>query len=544
LLGMLGELYSDQGDVIKAQPVLNEAYHKIRGLADQDQFNIALIYEKIATTQLKIRNYNEAEACYKEAIEITKNVYGDTHHNYYQSIANLCVVYISTNRGTLAVKLLEEQLSRIEEEQGKDNATYNGMMESKAMAHRKLGQDSLEIASRKEIALFYKNKFGEDHLFYFNALGQLSMSQIVTSFSDAEENTRKLEALADKMGIQKTDELYDMIFTLKWYLLNKKEDYSGAVVLAREMASIEESRGDLSGYIGLALSYFAFDQQTEALEAYQKYIDKVLKDVRETFPYLTEDQKIGFYNSEIEYHLDLYYFFALAEPLDLKLRRDSAETSIKREEMKKIRYIKHPNIERIFNYQLITKGLLFEANQKMKQSILQSNDDDLIKLFNEWQLKKSQLNKAFQMSDSKEKEAIKDDLNAEIKILERQMALKSSYFNQLDSKILTWKDVRSKLTEGEAFVEIMAISAGLKLNSNRYKNSGEYLAFVITPETSDFPLCVRLGKGDSLENKYLKNYQNCIRYKITDPLSYDKYWKILADTLTGVNKIYFAPDGI
>jgi CHAT domain-containing protein/antitoxin component YwqK of YwqJK toxin-antitoxin module len=544
LQAYLGLLYAQQRNIIQAEIVLAAANETVGKLKDRNEFVIAQIYEKIGTAQFKIENYADAEQAYNEAAQIIGNVYGKNHHNYYVAVSNICVVYTVTNRPELTIKLLDGLLASISAE-GKTSPTYISLLESKVLAHEILRQDSLVIAIRKEISDYYLNAYGENSQSYFSQLTKLTSNQITYGyFNEAENNLALLDKIATQREIKETDPLYyDNILVLKISLASSKKDYATACVYAKALVSIGRLVGKPKAGLGeLALNSFANNQFKQADESYRTYIDLVIDEVRKTFPYLSDSQKVGFYNTEVDYHLDLYSYMAFVEPLNFKFGRDSAETKKANRESEKIRYIRHPNNEHVFNYQLITKGILFESSQKTKQTILESKDQNLIKLFNNWQAKKEEMNNIFLEPDSREKEEGKNRVHEEIKVLEKQLALKSSFFTQNNSQTYTWRDVQKKLKKDEALVEVLAISAGQKLNNAKY--SDIYLAFVITPDTKDYPLCVRLGAGDSLEGRYARNYQNSIALKMADRHSYRKYWKPLADTLKGARKIFFAPDGI
>ena len=55
---------------------------------------------------------------------------------------------------------------------------------------------------------------------------------------------------------------------------------------------------------------------------------------------------------------------------------------------------------------------------------------------------------------------------------------------------------------------------------------------------------VILRNGALMEKKFLSNYRNAIKYKISENYSYSLFWAPIARRLEGINKIYFAPDGV
>jgi CHAT domain-containing protein len=70
-----------------------------------------------------------------------------------------------------------------------------------------------------------------------------------------------------------------------------------------------------------------------------------------------------------------------------------------------------------------------------------------------------------------------------------------------------------------------------------------YAALVITPALT-VPDLVVLSNGEELEGKYAKYYQNMIKLKGKDELSYIQYWDKIAQSLKGSSKVYFSADGV
>jgi CHAT domain-containing protein len=70
-----------------------------------------------------------------------------------------------------------------------------------------------------------------------------------------------------------------------------------------------------------------------------------------------------------------------------------------------------------------------------------------------------------------------------------------------------------------------------------------YAALIITP-ASTVPDLVVLANGEELEGKYAKYYQNMIKLKGKDEISYAQYWDKIAERLKGISKVYFSADGV
>src|SRR5690606_31118132 len=70
-----------------------------------------------------------------------------------------------------------------------------------------------------------------------------------------------------------------------------------------------------------------------------------------------------------------------------------------------------------------------------------------------------------------------------------------------------------------------------------------YAALIVTPESKERPEVVLLDEGNALENQYYSYYSNGIKYRVPDNLSYRRYWEKIQRKISGVNTVYFSPDG-
>lgn len=71
-----------------------------------------------------------------------------------------------------------------------------------------------------------------------------------------------------------------------------------------------------------------------------------------------------------------------------------------------------------------------------------------------------------------------------------------------------------------------------------------YAGLVLTFENTEHPELVVLRNGKMMENRFLSNYRNAIKYKVQEAHSYRLFWRPIANKLNGIKKVYFSPDGI
>lgn len=258
--------------------------------------------------------------------------------------------------------------------------------------------------------------------------------------------------------------------------------------------------------------------------------------------YATADK---FFNQAINTNLDLVekYFGAMSEyekgqywakvrPSIMKFYSYAVERGDKNPEL----------LTRMYNLHLKTKGILLSASTKVRQQILNSEDEQLKATYSEWLEAKESLILFY--SFSKEQLAKQEiDLNAieaEANRLEKELNKMSAAFaasNKLPTTTLT--DVKAKLGSSDAAVEII----GFPLYKQSFTGEKNY-TFLIARPSSTHPQLVLIEKGQDLDQKYAKAYRNMVQLKANDPITYGKFWKPVDENLTDVDNLHLSLDGI
>ncbi len=304
------------------------------------------------------------------------------------------------------------------------------------------------------------------------------------------------------------------------YLLAGKLEESKKILIEVREKQLEllgnENPDFLKTTTSLADIYDALGNKYLAESYYRMVNNTTLKQIESSLTYSSEKERMHYYQT-IRHRFDSYYQFSL--------------------EMQK----QKPKVmATVFDYAINTKGLLYNSSQKMQSQILTSGDSSLRFDYENWKLKKASLAKAYGLPLEKRKKMGLDlaKMEAEINQLEKKLSQKSAEFtrNEEQGKLYTWKDAQSKLQPKEALVEILRIKTGA--------DSVTYLALIVKKNTKNYPEAVILQNGVELEGKGLKYYQTTIKYKVLNELSYEAYWKPIAEKLAGIEKVYFAADGV
>lgn len=175
----------------------------------------------------------------------------------------------------------------------------------------------------------------------------------------------------------------------------------------------------------------------------------------------------------------------------------------------------------------------------MRATIEKAKDPDLKLIYEQYLEVRRQLVKA-KLSEKLEQEKA-NRLSLAIDTLKAVLSERTALFAPVSISFTSWLDVRKSLKRKEAAIEIRRIPL---YKDGKWSEETVYAAYIITPKSTK-PEVVFLPEGHLLEGRYLKNYQNSIRYKLEDTISYDRFWKPIRDKIgRKTRKIYLAPDGV
>ncbi len=204
-----------------------------------------------------------------------------------------------------------------------------------------------------------------------------------------------------------------------------------------------------------------------------------------------------------------------------------------------------------YNNLLFTKSISLQGTKKRKEAFIKSNDPATIRLYENWLDKKQQLIRQYfrtaepaggMPSPEKKPADNMESLQAEVTQMENELAARSKdYKKLLKINPPDWKEVRDKLKEGEAAVEIIRFTWRDQVF---YSDTAWYAAYIIN-KSSEYPDVVYMpAAAADLDGTFYTQYKNNIRFRVEDKVSYDRYWKPIAEKLNGARKVFLSPDGI
>lgn len=525
----VGDAYAIQGSFKKAEKNLFRGIDTFEENGLEATFEYASTLNSLGILYLDKAKLAEAEEVFETALSVVNRIQGDYEDVIAGINNNLAKVYFNLGDYEKATELQRGVLSQDAEYYGEDSFVY--------------GQSLLNLG----LTLLYAREFGESEKLHLEALeifkqneGEQGVNYGYTLNNLIRLNTnrgyiqdaidygqRAVKVYEASLGAEHPETAFPYFNLANAHL--GYEEVDKAIPLAQKAYDIRKKvLGDTHPYFArsanqLAILNWKQGNMDDAKDFYQETFDNYFNQINTYFPVLTEEEKATFYYTNLKPAFEQYISFIV-------------ETSREEKEV----------IGEIYNYQLALKGLIMYATSKVRESILSSGDEALIEKYENWISQKEQLAKLFSATDVNLTERNKkiDSLTDISNNLEEELSKSSKVFGKnFANRKLTWQDVQKTLKPGEAAVEIVRYRVFSTDSAGVFTDEVHYAALIVKADTEDYPEMVVMRNGAQMEQKYLANYRNAIKYKIAENYSYRLFWRPIANRLEGVNKIYLAPDG-
>mgnify|MGYP001799565584 CR=1 FL=1 len=525
-----GQLYRDQGSSKRAIRYLENSLDAFEDLGLVPSFEYAAALNEIHNVQSDLGKFPEAEETLKSALQMLDKMEGDLSDVTSVFQHNLGELYRRLGNYEAAYTALNSSLSFLKEAYGEDSPLVAEDLGSLAKVY--LDEKRYESATEyiTEAIRIMKAIEADDNPLYYNLISTLASiheknSEIDKSIEVRIEAAEGMLSTVGKQSYEYASELHDLgtTYQIQGDLAKAEENLLKAKKIHRENV------GRFHPYYSKATKQLAIlkwkqSQLKESLSYFDETFENYFKQIDAYFPALSEEEKARFYNQRLKVSFEQFNSFAVAN-----LAENPGLTST------------------IYNYQLSTKGLIMYATARVREGILNSEDEELIEMYEQWVSQKEQLSKLFSGNDQdlETRNAKIDQLIASSNELEKELSKRSADFAQTFAKSeYTWKDVQKKLKENEAAIEIIRFRNFIPEDGGKFDKQVNYAALIVKKSTKDHPELVLLTNGAKMETRFLANYRNAIRYKVNENYSYKLFWKPIAEKLGDTEKVYFSPDGV
>lgn len=483
-LVLTAQLRLTRGEYSEAEQMSRRANSLMTGIFGEESSKTVpsnLLLARIYTT---IGDYDKAQALLARITEIQKREFGNDHVDVGKSISQLALVkYYKGDPIPEVNNLFTEAENIIGNKLGKTNPTYAEILKNMAIANIAAGDYSLAFTRLDDAGRIWNKKIGRR--------GNLNAATV---------DVLKGDIYYRQKEYNKADNLYESAKSRYQKFFNSS--HPEYVKVQSKLSKTYYMKGNWNRAQG---------QIEDVLANYKTFIE-------DYFPSLSEREKAKFWNT-IKTDYEFYNTLIVS-----KNRND--------------RYIGE-----MYNNALLTKALLLNTSIKIRERILNSGDEELISIYQQWIRKKELLTAALSMTTSQltENNINTGQLSQEVELLEKDLSLKSELFSQgYEKKGVTWENIRESLEETEVAIEMVRF----RVFDHTFTDSIKYALLYVTGEKRAKPGMILLDNGEELEKKYLNYYRNSIKYKIRDNNSYDAFWAPINSEIGTVSTMYISPDGV
>ncbi|MCS7029424.1 MAG: CHAT domain-containing protein, partial [Bacteroidia bacterium] len=517
----LGLLYLDMGRLAEAERLFKESMQIRTKILGKDHLDYAASCNNLALLYHLQGKYSDAEILHKEARKIRAKKLGKAHQIYASSCNNLAGLYKEQGKYHEAEHLYKEAMEIDAKISGEEHPDYSISCNNLASLYVALGKYHEAESLLKKAKDIRVKTLGREHLYYAAACNNLAfLYSNQKKYAEAESLCKESkEVLSKAVGTEHPNyatacNSLAKIFKTQGRYAEAESLYKEAQRIFAKLFGQFHPQYALS-CVALASLYQEQGKYEQSETLYKQALSIKLKEIQSNFKNLSENEKEKYVQVNINPYFNTFQNFVLK------------------------RHAQNPTItQESYNLILQSKGLILQSTEKIKNRILNSEDEELKKLYIEWKLTKDKYAKAqdLTINERKQKRINLDSLAQQANELEKQLALKSEDFaHTFVPKLTTWKDIQNKLTNNQAAIEIVRVEID--------QDTVAYFGLVITKRRK-YPELVLLSYGNMLEKQFFINYYRSTRHKILDPYSYSVFWKPFADKLKGIKQVFFSPDGI
>lgn len=513
----LAHLYMKIGRYKTAETFYLEARNSWKTLFSKEHPNYALTINALAVLYWRMGNYEAAESFFLEAKAIREKILSQEHPDYATSLSSLASFYLATGRYEMAeplylkVKIIREKVL------GKEHRDYIGNLHNLGVLYMTMGSYEMAEPLLLEAQTIRKKNLDKQPLNYAESLNTLGALYASKNRCDlAEPLFLEAKSIQEKvLGKEHPD--YAQSLNNLSILYEKTGRPEAAEPLFRETQTIREQvLGKEHPSYAQSLNNLAnFYWKTNQLKKIQPLLVEsapiqksfLLKATR----YLSE-QELGSYTRLFANNLNQYFSFA--------------------------QFINDDNfIATCFDQTLFYKGFLLTSSNRVRH--LATTDSTSQKQFEILTSYHRRLSAEY-TKPIVERKAVAE-METKANELEKELRRTVAGFGEALRQV-TWEEVKSKLKANEAAIEFIHF----RYYSPNPTDSTLYAALVLRPEW-EYPKWVFLFEEKQLDQMLNTSLEANIHQsvqKLYTPKLYDLIWRPLEPMLTGVDKIYYSPDGL
>ncbi|WP_421763596.1 CHAT domain-containing protein [Ekhidna sp.] len=487
----LAIFYERMGRFGEAEQTLLKVLALKRSIPDEADILIIETLNDLGIMYHQIGNYEKAGEMFAEVVRESEENMGTNHPFYATAKNNLGTLALANGNVSVARDMFVDALETYKVKFGSTHPYYANTLNNLARVERRLGNNKMAERYYMEVLTIDEKIYGKDHPDYATTLINVAVLFSATG--------REQEA----------------------------EQYYREAVDIRERVLGVNHPAYASALEYMGMHSLAVDDMLNAEKYFRKSIEIQIGQIGTLFPIMSEQERSSFFQN-IRSNVERYNFIAfelLTEKPDL--------------------------VKTIFDFQTKTKPVLFSTSNKVRETVLESPDQELKELYRGWQSDKRILASYYQMGVQ---ELDQQNINlgyeeAQVERQENELLRKLDSFEGALHKVdHDWKSVQEYVGKGEAVVEIVRIKEYKSLTKSANKLFGftdqtRYLA-IIFRDNQEEPSYAILGDEFRTDDQHFAKYKNAMMFEVEKNETYKEFWAPIDEIVKDASSVRISPDGI
>ncbi len=478
-LNNLGVLYSDMGLYEKAEATYKIVIGIRKKLLGEWNEDYASSLNNLAVVYYETGKYEKAEPLFKKAGEIVKKVEGELAPRYAFSLNNLAQLYMDIDQYDKAEPLLLQATEIIKKSLGENTSGYATCLHNLAGLYMDLKKYNKAEELLLQAISIRKNELGIKHPEYANSLNSLAGVYLETEqYAKAAPRIRESTEIFREIAGEVSQDYAICLFNMAELSAGLKK-FDSAIYYYGEGLAVQkkvfgEQHPDYAGNLHNLANLYLKAGKPDKAEPLLIENSRIIRDLLgNSLANMSEKEK-GYYlggkSSILESHCSFLYNWRRATPEFYK-----------------------NNI----NLLLFFKSLALADTKNLLESIRQSTDTTIRRLFTAWNNGKTQLAKEYAQPIDYRRPGLKK-LETETEEIEKELnRLSASFRNQQQTMKVTWDKVQQSLQEDEAAIEFVRFN----LFRKNWTDSFIYAAYIFRKQDAQ-PVFVPLAEEKQLKQLF------------------------------------------
>jgi CHAT domain-containing protein/Tfp pilus assembly protein PilF len=578
-LGNLAGLYQAMGNYAAAEPLFKRSLAISEKVLDPNHPDFAVSLGNLALLYQAMGNYAAAEPLFKRSLAIREKVFGPNHPDVAASLGNLAGLYQAMGNYAAAEPLYKLSLAINEKVLGPNHPAVAASLNGLAALYQDMGNYAAAEPLFKRSLAIREKVLDPNHPAVATSLSNLAgLYRAMGNYAAAEPLLKRSLAIFEKVLGPNHPAVAASLNNLAALYHNMGNYAAAEPLFKRSLAIFEKALGpdhpDVANSLNnLATLYLAMGNYAAAEPLFKRSLAIFEKALGPNHPAVaTSLQNYSFLYAEIGKSYEAFQKIIQSENIMDKMIDQVSSFTSGDQTMKYLSkfqggtemclsLVNAPLKENVsarkeaYGVWLRRKGVVLENQRRMQQALLDANDPESARVFEELSLTRSSIAQMTFSGPGKETPEVYQkrlkDLYAKKEELESKLSrLSQAYAQARKARKITVDELSGILPKGTVLVDfartnIIDFSAGRK---DKTTPAARYLAFVLFPGKGKDVLLFDLGPADEIDTtitqfkKTLTQDQQAGTKNLGRRL-HDLVFAPFQKALGKADRIFISPDG-